>query len=108
MKILLVPTSFLFGLVAGEEIKQALGRVGAETHLENLFRLSGLGRATGKEILLVGEERGFNVTGVGGDGLAEFGAVVHREVGTFAGRDHQVRTIMFFISWSIGRSRCMW
>jgi hypothetical protein len=84
---------FLCGLVAGEEVKQALRRVRAETHLEDPFRVRSLGRAARKEVLLIREERGFKVTGVGGDGLADLGAVEHCEVGSFAGRDHQVGRI---------------
>jgi hypothetical protein len=58
-----------------------------------LDRLRGFGRAAGKERLFVREKRRFNVIRVGGDGLAEFRAVVHCEVGSFARRRHQVRRI---------------
>src|ERR1700683_1964892 len=69
-------------LVTGKKVQQALRRVIAETHLENPVRLRCFGRAAGKQSLLVSEERGFNVTRVGGYGLAEFGTVVHCEVGS--------------------------
>jgi hypothetical protein len=80
-------------LVTGKEVQQALRRVIAVTHLEDPVRLRGFGFAAGKESLFVREERGFNVTRVGGNGLAEFRAVVRCEVGSFARRRHQVRPI---------------
>jgi len=54
----------LDGLVLGEEINQALGRVGAETHLEDPFCLHSLECAAEKKVLLIRDERGFNVAGL--------------------------------------------
>jgi len=42
---------FATRLVAGKELKHALTRVGAATHVEDLFRIRGVERAAGKEIL---------------------------------------------------------
>src|SRR5271156_3874478 len=82
------------GLVIGEQVNHALRRVVVEEQLEVPVSLRSSGRTAGKEVLFIRDERGFNVTGVGGDGLPEFSAVVHGEVGPFAReRRHQVRRI---------------
>ncbi len=81
------------GRFSAEHVDQAMRCVVAEEILTELIRLRSGKCTAGKEVLFIGEERGFNVTGVGGDGPPEFSAVEHCEVGPFARRGHQVRRI---------------
>src|ERR1700722_15366171 len=83
----------LVRLMTGKEVQQALRGVIAETHFEDPVCFRGFGSAAGKESCFVCAERGFNVPRVGGNNHAEFSAIEHCEVGSFARRRHQVRRI---------------
>jgi hypothetical protein len=67
-------SSSICRLVPGEHVNQALRCVGAEAQFENPLRLRGGGRAAGKHVLFISRGCWFNVSGVGGDGVAELGA----------------------------------
>src|ERR1700743_1476322 len=78
-------------LVIGKQIDHALRRVFIEKQFEVPVSLRGGRRAARKEVLLIRDERGFNLTGVSGYSVPEFRAVVHGEIGSFASeRRHQV------------------
>ena len=59
------------GLVIGEQVNHALSRVVVKEQLEVPVGLRSSRRAAGKEVFFIRDERGFNVTWVGGDGLPE-------------------------------------
>jgi hypothetical protein len=59
------------GLVIGEQVNHAQRRVVVEEQLVVPVSLRSSGRAAGKEVSLIRDERAFNVTWVGGDGLTE-------------------------------------
>ena len=72
----------------------ALRRVVVEEEFDVPVSVRRGGRAAKKHGLFIRVECDFNIAGVGGDGLREFRAVVHREIGTFASEGrHQVRCI---------------
>ena len=71
-------------LVLLKEIQQALRRPFSETHLESFVRLNSGRRNSGKKILLIRAERGFEVTRVIGDRFPEFSAVVHCQICAFS------------------------
>src|SRR5580698_2018998 len=71
-------------LLAGEEVEQAGWAVVAEDELVVPVGFGGELGGPGKERLLVLGQGGFGVAGMRGDGLAELGAVEHRQVGTLA------------------------
>jgi hypothetical protein len=66
--------------------EQAVGGVVGKEELVVPVGVGGKLRAPGKEGLLVLRQCGFEVVGVGGDCLAEFGAVEHGEVGALPGK----------------------
>ena len=71
-------------LVLRKEIQQALRRPVSETHLESFVRFISGRRNTGKKILLIRTERGFEVSRVIGDQFPEFSAVVHCQICAFS------------------------
>lgn len=79
--------------MTSEAVEQALRRVLAEARLEESVRFRGLGRAAQKQRGFIRGQRSLDVARVGGDRLSELGAVVHRELGAFFRRRHQVRGI---------------
>lgn len=74
----------LDGLVIGKQINHALRRVFVEEQLDIPVCLRSGGCAPRKKVIFVCAECGFNITRVGGYGLPEFRAVIHREIGSFA------------------------
>jgi hypothetical protein len=67
----LVAGQLLHGPVADEQVDQTLRRIVIEAQFEIPVRLCSSGRTARKQILFIREERGFNVTGVCGDGLPQ-------------------------------------
>ena len=57
-----------------EQVEQTLRSIVVEAELEVPVGLCSSGRAAMKQFLFIREERGFNVTGVGGDGFCSFGS----------------------------------
>jgi hypothetical protein len=72
------------GLVIGEQVKSTLRRVVAETQLEVPIRLHSSRCAVRKQIPFTRQERGFSITEACGDGLTQFSAFLHYEVGDFS------------------------
>jgi hypothetical protein len=56
-------------------------------------RFRSFGRAAEEEVLFIRVERGFQVAGIRGDGLRQFGSVLHGKVGPFARRSRQAAII---------------
>jgi hypothetical protein len=83
-----VPSLFVRQLfdrqVIGKQVNLTSRRVVAETQLEVPIRLPSRRCAGKKQIPVTHQERGLNITEVCGDGLTQFSAVVHYEVGAFS------------------------
>jgi hypothetical protein len=84
---------YLAGWWMAKKLSRALRRVVAEEHLLHPIRLRSFGGTARKKVFLIHKRRGFHVPPVPGDGLREFGAVVHCEIGSFARWRRQVRGI---------------
>ena len=72
------------GLVIGEQVKLTLRCIVAQTQLEVPIRLHSSRCAVRKQIPFTRQQRGFSISEACGDGLTQFGAVVHYEVGAFS------------------------
>lgn len=75
---------------SGEHVDQAVGRAVAVEQVVEPVAVGGRCGAAGEHGPLVLGERGLGVAGVCGEGIGEFGAVEHGQVGAFAVRQGEV------------------